>query len=46
MDNAPQGYGKAQYDDGSTYAGYFIRGKRHGKGFFSKGKVTYNGDFV
>jgi len=46
VDNSPHGYGKAYYNDGSTFTGYFKEGKKHGKGFFSLGRVTYDGDFV
>ena len=47
IDNIPTGNGKAKYNDGSIYEGYFEKGLRHGKGkmIFPDG-YTYIGDYV
>ena len=41
----PNGYGEANYQDGSRYVGEFLNNKRHGKGTLYQGANLYRGDF-
>ena len=46
-DNEREGYGKISYFGGDSYEGYWLKGKRHGKGLYSyKYGGYYLGNFI